>query len=179
MIHLVSGFYRPDRGQLAADNFRYSEINIACLRRGIGVLTQDPVMFAGTILENITYGLPNATMEEVVDASRLATAHDFIESLPGGYWAPVGDEGILLSGGQRQRIAIARSLLRRPKLLLLDEPTNHLDSASVTQLMRNLKRLNYSPAIVLISHEREIVRHADLVYEMENGRVIQTEVACA
>jgi ABC-type bacteriocin/lantibiotic exporter with double-glycine peptidase domain len=172
MMHLLSGFYRPQEGRLFADDCPYDELDILDLRRSIGVVMQDPFFFPGTILENITYGSPRAKQPHVMEAARLATAHAFIEELPKKYDTLVGDNGVLLSGGQRQRIAIARALLRRPKLLILDEPTNHLDAAAVAGLMENLKRLSYRPTTILISHDREIVHHADRIYAVENGRIV-------
>jgi len=125
---------------------------------------QDSVIFSGTIFENISYGDPEITLEQVIVAAQLATAHEFIQKLPDGYETLVGDKGMLLSGGQRQRIAIARALVRCPKLLILDEPTNHLDTAAVNQLIHNLKRLETVPTVLIISHDMTIVREAQLVY---------------
>ncbi len=172
MMHLLSGFYRPQEGRLFADDCPYDELDIPHLRRSIGVVMQDPFFFPGTILENITYGSAGAKHPHVLEAARLATAHTFIEELPKGYDTLVGDNGVLLSGGQRQRIAIARALLRRPKLLILDEPTNHLDASAVAGLMENLKRLSYRPTTILISHDKEIVHHADHIYTVEHGRIV-------
>jgi ABC-type bacteriocin/lantibiotic exporter with double-glycine peptidase domain len=172
MMHLLSGFYRPQEGRLLADDCPYDELDILNLRRSIGVVMQDPFFFPGTILENIIYGSPGAKQPHVIEAARLATAHSFIEELPKKYDTLVGDNGVLLSGGQRQRIAIARALLRRPRLLILDEPTNHLDAAAVAGLMENLKRLPYRPTTILISHDKEIVHHADRIYVVERGRAV-------
>ena len=108
-------------------------------------------------------------MEEVSRASRLALADDFIRRLPQGYDTPIGEDGILLSGGEVQRIAIARALLRRPSLLILDEPTNHLESAVIHRLLENLSTLEERPAVLIISHDREVVRFADDLYRVENG----------
>jgi ABC-type bacteriocin/lantibiotic exporter with double-glycine peptidase domain len=172
MMHLLSGFYRPQEGRLFADDCPYDELDILDLRRSVGVVMQDPFFFPGTILQNITYGSPGAKQPHVIEAARLATAHSFIEELPKGYETLVGDNGVLLSGGQRQRIAIARALLRRPRLLILDEPTNHLDAAAVVGLMENLKKLPHRPTTILISHDKEIVHHADRIYTMESGRLV-------
>jgi ABC-type bacteriocin/lantibiotic exporter with double-glycine peptidase domain len=174
IINLVLGFYRPQQGQLYADGQPYEELDLAHLRGQIGVVLQDAVLLPGTVYENVTYGSPGATGEQVARAVELAMAGGFIAELPYGYDTQVGDEGATLSGGQRQRIAIARALLRRQPLLILDEPTNHLESAAVRQFMRNLKSLDYAPAILLISHDPAVVREADNVYVLREGRLVES-----
>lgn len=172
IAYLMLGLYRPQAGQLYADDCPFDELDTVHLRQHIGMVMQDPIMFNGTIGENITYGRPDASFQEVVRASELATAHEFIQELPQGYDTFVGESGVLLSGGQRQRIAIARALLRQPRLLILDEPTNHLDEAAVRQLMNNLKRLSNVPAILMISHDMDIVREAQHIYVLQEGRIV-------
>ena len=108
-------------------------------------------------------------MEEVAHAARLAQADEFIRLLPLGYDTPIGEEGMMLSGGEVQRIAIARALLRRPKLLILDEPTNHLEGAAVRRLLETLSALEERPGVVIISHAREVLRHVDRVYQLKDG----------
>ncbi len=142
LLNLLLGFYRPQQGQLYADEQPFSQLDLIHLRRSIAVVSQDPVIFPGTIRENLTYGCPEVSFQRIIEAAHLATAHEFIEQLPQGYDTFVGDNGVLLSGGQRQRLAIARALLRQPKLLILDEPTNHLDATAVEQLMHHLKKLD-------------------------------------
>lgn len=168
-LHLLCGFYRPRGGVLLADGAPYDELDIRALRRSIAVVMQDPILFAGTIHENIAYGDGVASREDVRAAARLATADTFIEAMPAGYDTTVGDAGVLLSGGQRQKISIARALLARPRLLVLDEPTNHLDAASVRRLMRNIGALPDSPTILLVSHDLEVAGEADRIYELVNG----------
>ena len=166
---LILGFYRPTDGCLYADNIPYEELDIIQLRRNIGVIMQDPPLFSGTVLENISYGTPVFDRNQVIHAARLAMTDEFIQNLTEGYDTEIGEEGILLSGGERQRLAIARALFRSPKLLILDEPTNHLDSTTVGQLMDNLDNLEGRPAILIISHDLSVVNHADEVYQLENG----------
>ncbi|MGA9797713.1 MAG: ABC transporter ATP-binding protein [Terriglobales bacterium] len=177
MLHLILGFYRPHAGVLYCDGRAYDEIDLSCLRRAIGFVAQNPTFFSGSIRDNIAYGAPEASLERIRHAASLALADEFIMKLPDGYETQIGDDGVRLSGGQRQRIAIARALLREPKLLVLDEPTNHLDIHAVTRLMENLRKLESHLALLLVSHDRDVVRHADEVYEIENGVAVrQTKI---
>jgi len=171
VLYLILGFYRPSRGELRADGLPYDRIDLVELRRGIGAVMQHPTFFAGSIRENITYGRPEATTDEMLRAARLALADDFIRALPAGYDTPIGEEGVLLSGGEIQRIAVARALLGRPRLLILDEPTNHLESGLIHRLIENLRSLEEQPAILLISHDREVLRHAAILHRVEDGTV--------
>ena len=176
IAHLILGFYRPQRGVLYADDYPYETLDIVHLRRSIGVVMQNPIIFPGTIKENIIYGCPDASMADFIQASELATAHEFINALPNGYDTLMGEKGVLLSGGQRQRIAIARALLRRPRLLILDEPTNHLDATSIQKLMYNLKTLDESPSILIITQNMDITNGADHVYVLsKDGCIIDRE----
>jgi ATP-binding cassette subfamily B protein len=173
MLHLILGFYRPNGGVLYCDGRPYDEVDLSSVRRAIGFVAQNPAFFSGSIRDNISYGAPEATLEQIRHAANLALADEFITKLPEGYDTNVGDDGMRLSGGQRQRIAIARALLREPKLLVLDEPTNHLDLHAVTQLMENLRKLESQLALLLVSHDRDVIRYADDVYEIENGFAVR------
>ena len=172
---LILGLYRPQRGQLYADGYPFDELDLSHLRASIGVVTQDPVIFFGTILENLTYGCSQVSEEEIFRAAKIALAHDFIEGLPDGYETVVGENGILLSGGQRQRLAIARALLRRPALLILDEPTNHLDEESIRRLLENLKNINERPATLIITHQKNVVSAAEHIYTINEGRLVPSD----
>jgi len=175
VAYLILGFYRPQKGQIFADDQPYDALDVSDLRRYIGVVSQDPIIFPGTIWENITYGCRDPTVEQVRQAAELATAHEFIEQLPQSYETFVGERGVLLSGGQRQRIAIARALLRQPRLLILDEPTNHLDRVAAQHVMDNLKRLDPLPARLMISHEMHIASQAQRVHILRKGHIVSSE----
>ena len=173
LTYLMLGLYRPQAGRLCADGVPFDALDLARLRRQMGVVMQNPLIFPGTLWENITYGMPEASPEQVEWASRLATAHDFICEFPQGYATVVGEHGALLSGGQRQRVALARALLRRPPLLILDEPTNHLDRSTIEQFMRNLKTLDPAPAVVFISHDQRLAQQAQAVYTLREGHLFR------
>ena len=172
IVYLILGFYQPQQGRVLLDGVPIEEVDIIYLRRCIGVVMQNPIIFPGTIADNIAYGSPVTDRESIIAASRMATADFFIRKLPDGYETFIGEEGVLLSGGQRQRIAIARALLRKPSLLILDEPTNHLDDQSVRQLLDNLNQSQTRAATLIISHSPEILDVADTVYRLESGTVI-------
>jgi ABC-type multidrug transport system fused ATPase/permease subunit len=174
VANLILGLYRPDRGRVLADGIPYDTISMRELRHSFGVVLDDPIMFPGSVLENIRYGRPGMSLDEVTRAARLATADEFIDGLPGGYDAEVGYEGALLSAGQRQRIAIARALCGDPALLILDEPTTHLDDASIARLFANLSELPGAPTVIVISHDPEVARHVDVLHELRDGRIVDT-----
>jgi ABC-type multidrug transport system fused ATPase/permease subunit len=169
LAYLLLGFYQPESGDILIDGNALTDLAIVPLRQQIGVVPQHPLIFQGTILENIAYGMEQAGMDEVLAASRLACADEFIMSLPNDYNSEVGDNGMLLSGGQRQRVAIARALLSRPCLLILDEPTTHLDSVSVGTIMNNLRQTDYRPTILLITHDEALAEHGDAIYVLADG----------
>jgi ABC-type bacteriocin/lantibiotic exporter with double-glycine peptidase domain len=171
LVSVIIGLHTPQGGRVLADGVPLSELDVRLLRRRIGVVLQDPVVFPGTIRENIAFGRPEATDAEVQAAASTATAAEFIDRLPQGYATEVGDEGVGLSGGQRQRIAIARALVSEPALLLLDEPTTYLDEAAVSALMANLATLPSAPTVVLVTHDPQAAKHADRVVELRDGRI--------
>jgi ATP-binding cassette subfamily B protein len=172
LVSILCGLYRPQKGRVLADGHSYETLDIRELRRKFGVVPQEPLLFPGTIRENIAYGCLDADMDEIRAASELATADSFISELERAYETPVGDGGMLLSGGQRQKIAIARALLGQPKVLILDEPTNHLDASSIKRLMANLERLPQRPTIIIVSHDKSVLSLTDTVYEAGGGLVI-------
>ena len=175
LLHLILGFYRPQRGEVRADGVPYDRLDLPALRRRIGAVMQHPSFFAGSLYANIAYGAPDATLEDVRRAARLALAEDFVSALPAGYDTAIGEGGVLLSGGEAQRIAIARALIRRPRLLLLDEPTNHLERALIDRLLANLATLEERPAVLVISHDRDLLRHAAAHYRLAEGTLVRCE----
>jgi len=169
LINLVLGFYKPGAGSVSLDGIPYPDIDFREFRRSIGVVLQHPPLIPGTIRENIRYGNETQNDDEILMVSKLSLAFEFIRQLPDGFDTQIGEDGVLLSGGERQMVAIARALLRRPALLILDEPTNHLDNAAVGRIMQNLKEIDYKPAILLISHNMEVVGYAGEVYMLDHG----------
>jgi len=175
LVSLLLGLYRPERGRVLADGVPFDELDLPALRRQIGVVLQDSVVFPGTVAQNIAYGRPGATDEEVRRAASLATVDLFVDELPAGYDTEVGEEGVLLSGGQRQRIALARALLATPALVILDEPTTHLDDAAINRLTANLRSLPGAPTLLVISHDLAVARSLDRVLHLRDGRVAEEE----
>jgi ATP-binding cassette subfamily B protein len=175
MVSLILGLYRPQSGRLLADGVPYDELDMRALRASVGVVLQDPIIFSGTIAENIAYGRPAATPDDIRGAAQRATADAFIGKLPDGYDTEVGYDGCLLSGGQRQRISIARALMARPALLMFDEPTSHLDDVSIRTLLENLRRFPGAPTVLTISHDPEAASSAEVIYNLRDGRIMRTE----
>ncbi|AFY61113.1 ABC-type multidrug transport system, ATPase and permease component [Synechococcus sp. PCC 6312] len=171
LIDLILGFYRPNSGEIVADELSYRDIDIASFRQRIGVVRQENFFFPGTVWENLTYGLNDHPESEVNHVLEIAMADYFIQQLPQGLQTKIGEDGNLLSGGQRQRLALARSLLRYPKMLILDEPTNHLDQEAIAELMANLKKVQSRPGILIVSHNLKLTEQADQVLEMNDGKL--------
>ncbi|MCU0794329.1 MAG: ABC transporter transmembrane domain-containing protein [Akkermansiaceae bacterium] len=173
VFSLILGYYRPESGKVRFDGRDASDLDLHALRQGIAVVPQEVMLFGGTILENIGYGRPGASREEIIEAARQANAHEFIESRPEGYETTVGPRGVKLSGGQRQRIAIARAILADPSILLLDEATSALDAESERLVNEALERLMRGRTSLVIAHRLSTVRHADRILVMQQGRVVE------
>jgi ATP-binding cassette subfamily B protein len=155
------------------DDYDISKVELYSLRRQIGVVLQDTLLFDGTVQENIALTNADATPEEIVDAARIACAHEFIMQLPQGYETRVGERGASLSGGQRQRIAIARTVLQKPQLLILDEATSALDYNTERQVSLNLAEEFRGRTVFFITHRLATIHNADLILVMDAGRVVE------
>ncbi|MEH1867693.1 MAG: peptidase domain-containing ABC transporter [Nostoc sp.] len=170
---LVLGLYPPTNGKILIDKQDITSISLRSLRHQVGVVDQDTFLFGGTIRENISLGHPGASLEQIIEAAKLAGADDFIKKLPMGYETQIGEGGGLLSGGQRQRIAIARALLGNPKLLILDEATSHLDAESERIIQSNLNTILQGRTTLVIAHRLSTVRNADLILVLDKGVLIE------
>jgi ABC-type bacteriocin/lantibiotic exporter with double-glycine peptidase domain len=178
IVNLILGFYQPVSGSILLNGTDFLNVDYKYLRQQYGVVLQDQFFFSGTIRENLTYGLSQASEKEIKNACDFSNATEFIGRLKDGIDAKLGDNGVLLSGGQKQKIAIARAILCKPRLLILDEPTNHLDYATVSILMNRLKSLDFKPTILIITQDRNLAMEADYVLEAtEQGGVKELESA--
>ena len=173
LISLVQRFFDLDGGKILIDNQDIADLTANSLRNNIAYVSQQPILFEGTILENIRFGKPSATDEQIYSAAKLAQAHDFILEQPQGYQTPVGELGGNLSGGQRQRLSIARAFLRDAPILLLDEATSALDNESELLVQQALERLVKGRTTIVIAHRLSTIRNADKIYVIEAGQVTQ------
>ncbi|MFZ2628886.1 MAG: ABC transporter transmembrane domain-containing protein, partial [Rugosibacter sp.] len=174
LFQLLLRFYDPQQGRIMLDGVDIRELALNDLRNAVGIVPQDSVTFSANALENIRYGRPSASDEEVIAAARLAAAHEFIERLPEGYQSFLGERGVRLSGGQRQRIAIARAMLKNPPLLLLDEATSALDAESERLVQGALEAAMQGRTTLIIAHRLATVQRADRILVMEDGRIVET-----
>ncbi|MBD2307357.1 peptidase domain-containing ABC transporter [Chroococcidiopsis sp. FACHB-1243] len=173
LTKLLPRLYEPTTGTIQIDNYDISKVELYSLRRQIGMVLQDTLLFNGTVQENIALTNPEASSEQIIAAAKIAVAHDFIMSLPNGYNTNVGERGSALSGGQRQRIAIARTVLQNPKLLILDEATSALDYDSERQVCQNLAEAFHSRTVFFITHRLATVKNADAILVMDKGVVVE------
>jgi subfamily B ATP-binding cassette protein MsbA len=174
LVSLIPRFYDVVSGAITVDGEDVRKYRLNALREQIGYVLQDTVLFRGTILENIAFGRPRATRDEVIEAAKLANAHSFVESLPEGYDTVVGERGSTLSGGQRQRIGIARVMLRDSPILLLDEPTAALDSETEMMVVEALERLKKGRTVIAIAHRLSTIRDADKIIVISEGVVAES-----
>ena len=173
LISLAQRFFDLDSGEILIDGQNIADVTTHSLRQSIAYVSQQPIMFEGTIRENILYGKPDATEEDIIQASKLAQAHEFILEQPQGYDTPVGELGGNLSGGQRQRLSIARAFLRDAPILLLDEATSALDNESELLVQRALDKLVRGRTTIVIAHRLSTIRNANKIYVIEDGKVTQ------
>ncbi|KAL6071258.1 Multidrug resistance protein 1 [Balamuthia mandrillaris] len=173
-IALLERFYDPSHGRLLIDGQDLRELDLQWYHDHVALVSQEPVLFSGTITENIRYGRDTATLEEVQEAARAANAHNFVKDLPDGYETLVGERGVALSGGQKQRVAIARAILKDPKILLLDEATSALDTESEHLVQEALDKLMVGRTSLIIAHRLSTVRTADVIFVLQNGRLVES-----
>ena len=173
LMKLLPRLYDPTKGRILIDDYDINKVELYSLRRQIGIVPQDPLLFSGTVSENIALTNPDVSSEEIVKAARLANAHDFIMELPSGYSTPVGERGANLSGGQRQRVAIARTLLSNPKLLVMDEATSALDYETERKVCDNLHEKLVDQTVFFITHRLSTIRQADVIVMMHQGAVVE------
>lgn len=174
LTKLLSRLYKPDAGRVLIDHYDIDKVELYSLRRQIGIVPQDPLLFTGSVAENIALTDPDATSDAIVAASTLACAHEFIMNLPSGYSTSVGERGAALSGGQRQRIALARTLLSRPKMLVLDEATSALDYDTERRVCDNLVDSLRHCTAFYITHRLSTIRRADMIVMMHEGAIVET-----
>ena len=173
LIKLIPRFYDPQKGRILLDGHDLRDIKISSLRKHIGIVHQDIFLFPTTIRENIAYGKPDATQEEIERVAKIARIHDFIMSLPKGYDTVVGERGVTLSGGQRQRIAIARALLVNPKILILDDSTSSVDAETEREIYEALKELVKDKTVLIVTQRLSTLRLADRIIVLDNGRIVE------
>jgi subfamily B ATP-binding cassette protein MsbA len=174
LANLLARFYDPTRGRICMDGIELRDIEIGDLRKLIGVVTQETILFNTTIADNIAYGTPGATQEQIEAAAKMANAHPFILQHPDGYKRIVGDKGFVLSGGERQRVAIARAILKNPPILILDEATSALDTVTEQQVQEAISHLMENRTVFVIAHRLSTIKHADLILVMDQGQIIES-----
>ena len=173
ITYLIPRLYDPTVGHVLIDGTDVRELTLSSLRRHIGVVTQETFLFHTTVRENLLFANPNATDEQIMEACRQADIHDRIMALPDGYDTVVGERGYKLSGGEKQRLAIARVILKQPRILILDEATSSLDSESEAQVQAALERLMVGRTSIVIAHRLSTILSADLILVLHNGRIIE------
>src|SRR5512142_2032020 len=173
LVNLICRFYDVTDGAILVDGTDIRRFAVADYRRHVGLVLQEPFLFFGTIAQNIAYGKPDATREEIVAAARAAHAHEFILRLPQGYDSPVGERGQGLSGGERQRISIARALLIDPRILILDEATSSVDTETEKEIQKALDNLVQGRTTIAIAHRLSTLRQADRLVVMDRGQIVE------
>jgi len=174
LLKLLLRFYEPDAGKILIDGEPIDTVSLDSLRRQVGLVSQDVFLFQGTIAQNIAYGSPAATPEDVRAAALAAEASEFIDRLPQGYDTIVGERGQKLSGGQRQRLSIARALLKAPPILILDEATSSVDNDTEAAIQRSMQRISHSCTMLIIAHRLSTIVKADRIYVMDRGRIVDS-----
>jgi ATP-binding cassette subfamily B protein len=171
LASLIPRFYDVQAGRVTIDGADVRDVQLNSLRREIGAIAQDPFLFSATIRENLAFGRPEATDEQIEHAARLAQAHEFIERLPDGYETVIGERGITLSGGQRQRLAIARAILLEPRILILDDATASVDATTEAQIRLGLREAMKGRTTLIVAHRLSTISLADEIVVLEHGRI--------
>ena len=174
LINLILRFFDPDEGEVLIGDQNIKKVKIVSLRESIAIVSQDTLLFHGTVCENITFGKQNATKEDIIKSAKEAGSHDFIQKLPNGYDTMIGESGANLSGGERQRIAIARAILRNPKILILDEPTSSLDSEAENKIKVTLSAISKNRTTITIAHRLSTVINADRIVVLDQGKIVSS-----
>jgi ATP-binding cassette subfamily B protein len=173
LCNLIPRFYDPSKGKILIDGQDIRHVTLESLRNAVGVVQQDVYLFSGTVFENIEYGHPGASKEDVIRAATLAGAHDFIMGLPDDYHTYVGERGVKLSGGQKQRISIARVFLKNPQILVLDEATSALDNESERLVSQSLERLAVGRTTITIAHRLTTIQNADRILVLSDSHIVE------
>jgi subfamily B ATP-binding cassette protein MsbA len=174
VVHMLLRFFDPVSGRIEVDGHDMLDLDTTDLRAHMGLVTQDTILFDDTVLGNIKIGMPGASPEEVVEAAKAADAHAFISAMPQGYDTVLGERGVKLSGGQRQRLAIARAIIKRPKILLLDEATSNLDTGSEQAVQGAIERILGGRTVVMVAHRLSTVKNADKIFVLKKGELAET-----
>jgi ABC-type bacteriocin/lantibiotic exporter with double-glycine peptidase domain len=173
LMKLLPRLYPLESGRILVDDYDIAKVELYSLRQQIGIVPQDTLLFEGSVQENIALNYPDATTDQIIQAAKIAHAHDFIMELPNGYNSPVGERGSGLSGGQRQRVAIARTILQNPRLLILDEATSALDYESENRVCSNIAQAFAGKTVFFITHRLTTIRNADVILMMDRGIVAE------
>jgi ABC-type multidrug transport system fused ATPase/permease subunit len=174
IANLICRFYDPRQGRITIDGNDLRQIKLSSLRQQVAVVLQDSFLFNNSVVENLLYGKPDATREELVRAAKAANAHDFILQLPQGYDTEIGERGVKLSGGQKQRLALARAILADPRILILDEATSSVDAEAEFLIQQALERVLEGRTSLVIAHRLSTVRNADKIIVLDQGRIVET-----
>ncbi len=172
LANLIPRFYDPTAGRLLLDGHDPRDLALAALRRHIGIVSQETILFSGTVQENLLLARPDATTEEMLAALEAANAREFVERLPEGLWTEIGERGAVLSGGQKQRLALARAFLKDPRILLLDEATSALDSRAERRIQQALARLLKGRTSIVNAHRLPTILNADRIVVLDAGRIV-------
>jgi ABC-type multidrug transport system fused ATPase/permease subunit len=174
IANLICRFYDPIQGNVTVDGHNLRDIKLASLRRQVAVVLQDSFLFNNTVAQNLLYGKPDATEDELIAAARTANADDFITKLPEGFDTELGERGVKLSGGQKQRLALARAILADPKILILDEATSSVDAEAEYLIQQALERVLKGRTALVIAHRLSTIRNADKILVLDAGRIVET-----